>query len=169
MPSKIERTNTETGDVPACSWFTPEFFEVAAPGAAPDEIWISTGVIDGAIGYTGITIGYSSEEVTIDGLTASRVESNPNPNEDPAYRRYWYVIPFDAEGAGPTFVACACRPRPHHGNAGVRPMTDVHRRAIVQRSASGHERRRPPIGRGSWSARSCSSPRSCSSWPSSPL
>lgn len=107
MPAKIERTNTETGDVPACSWFTPEFFEVAASGAAPDEIWISMGVIDGAIGYTGVTIGYSSEEVTIDGLTASRVESNPNPNpnEDPAYRRYWYMIPFDAEGAGLTFVA----------------------------------------------------------------
>lgn len=98
-------TNTETGDVPACSWFTPDFFEVIQPGETADDIWISMGVIDGAIGYTGITQIYSSEGVAIDGVRATRVESNPNPNEDPAYRRYWYVIPLSTEGVGPTFVA----------------------------------------------------------------
>lgn len=97
--------NTEIGDTPACSWFTPEYFEVDESGQALDEIWIGLGIIDGAIGYTGITQIYSSEEITIDGVNATRVESNPNPNEDPAYRRYWYVVPLDSEGVGPTFVA----------------------------------------------------------------
>lgn len=97
--------NTAIGDTPACSWFTPEFFEVDESGQPLDEIWISMSVIDGAIGYTGITQIYSSEEISIDGVSATRVESNPNRNEDPAYRRYWYVIPLDSDGVGPTFVA----------------------------------------------------------------
>ena len=98
-------TNTETGDVPACSWFTPQFFEVAQPGEARDDIWITMSVIDGAVGYIGTTEVYSDERVTIDGLQARRVEFNPNPNGQPDYRSYHYVIQIDAAIEGPTFVA----------------------------------------------------------------
>jgi hypothetical protein len=98
-------TNTETGDLPACSWFTPEFFEVTEPGEAPDQIWISSGVTEGAIGYIGTTEIYSDEAVTIDGFEARRVEYNPNPMGDPEYRRYHYTIILDEGAGGPTFVA----------------------------------------------------------------
>lgn len=98
-------TNTETGDVPACSWFTPDFFEITQPGETSDEIWISLGVIDGAIGYIGTTEVFSDEAVTIDGLEARRVEYNPNPNGDPEYRRYHYVIQLEGALDGPNFVA----------------------------------------------------------------
>lgn len=98
-------TNTETGDVPACSWFTPEFFEVAEPGEAPDEIWMSLSVNDGAIGYIGTTEIFSDEAVTIDGLEARRVEFNPSPMSDPEYRRYHYTIILEPGAEGPTFVA----------------------------------------------------------------
>jgi hypothetical protein len=96
-------TNTATGDVPACSWFTPEFFEVTAPGEPPDEIWIEIAVIDGLTGYTGLTEIYDNEELTIDGLQAFRVEYNHSPAGDPDFRGYHFVIPLGENG--PTLVA----------------------------------------------------------------
>jgi len=98
-------TNTETGDVPACSWFTPAFFEVAQPGEAPGEIWISMAVMDGALSYIGTTQFYSDEEVTVDGLQARRMEYNPNPNGNPEYRRYHYVIQLEGALDALNFVA----------------------------------------------------------------
>ena len=98
-------TNTAIGDVPACSWFTPEFFRVAEPGEVPDEIWISLGVMEGVLGYIGTTEIYFDETVTIDGLEVRRVEYNPNPSGDPGYRAYHYRIIPDEGAEGPTFVA----------------------------------------------------------------
>lgn len=98
-------TNTETGGVPACSWFTPELYEMDVPGEAPEEIWISIGMVDGVIGYIGTTISYSTDEVIIDRMEVRRVEVNPEPNSDPAYRSYHYVVPLGDEGDGPTLVA----------------------------------------------------------------
>ncbi|MEO8510415.1 MAG: hypothetical protein ABI534_04155 [Chloroflexota bacterium] len=95
-------TNTETGGVPACSWFTPDFFEVSAPGVAPDDIWIFIGVVEGQVGYTSNTPFYLSEAVTVDGRAGRRTEYNPNPNAKPDYRGYDYVIPLGQDG--PTLV-----------------------------------------------------------------
>lgn len=96
-------TNTETGDVAACSWFTPDFFEVRAAGVAPDEIWISIGVFDGVVGYTSLTPVYSGDDVTIDGRQGHRAEFNPDWDAKPDYRAYHYVIPLSE--SGPTLVA----------------------------------------------------------------
>jgi hypothetical protein len=96
-------TNTATGDVPACSWFTPEFFEVAVPGEAPDEIWIGINVFDGVTGYTSITEIYLNEELSIGGRQAFRVEFNPNVTTNPDFRGYHYVIPLGENG--PTLAA----------------------------------------------------------------
>lgn len=96
-------TNTATGDTPACSWFTPDFFEVATPGVAPAEIWIAISVIDSQVGYTGLTEIYLSEQLEIDGRPASRVEYNTNATADPDFRGYQYVIPLGENG--PTLVA----------------------------------------------------------------
>jgi hypothetical protein len=95
-------TNTATGDTPACSWFTPEFFEVVVPGVAPDEIWIAIHVIDSQVGYTGVTEIYLHEQLEVDNRAASRVEYNANPRTDPDFRGYQYVIPLGENG--PTLV-----------------------------------------------------------------
>ena len=99
-------TNTEIGNTPACSWFSPEFFEVDDPDIAPDEIQISIGMIDSALGYTSLTDVLSSEEGVIGGRTARRVEFNSDPVERPGYRAYHYVILLGgSQATGPTFVA----------------------------------------------------------------
>jgi len=96
-------TNTETGDVPACSWFTPEFFEVSAPGVAPDEIWIEINVFDTGLGYTSLTEMFSYVDITVDGRDGRRVEFNSEPNTEPDYRAYHYVVPLGENG--PTLAA----------------------------------------------------------------
>ncbi|HEX2765973.1 MAG TPA: hypothetical protein VHR55_04965 [Candidatus Limnocylindria bacterium] len=96
-------TNTAVGDTPACSWFTPEFFEVAASGEAPEGIWISIGLVDGVVGYTSITEIYVNDELVIDGRQAFRVEYNGNATANPDFRGYHYVIPLGENG--PTLVA----------------------------------------------------------------
>lgn len=96
-------TNTATGEVPACSWFTPEFFEVTAPGVPPEEIWVVVTVVDGVVGYTSLTEIFLYEQVQIGGRPASRVEYNPNVMADPDYRGYQYVVPLGENG--PTLAA----------------------------------------------------------------
>lgn len=99
-------TNTEIGDIPACSWFSPTSFEVTEPGVAPEEIWISVGTIDSAFGYIGTTQVFASEELAIGGLQGRRVEYNPNPNGEPVYRGFHYAIELgESGGTGPTFIA----------------------------------------------------------------
>lgn len=96
-------TNTATGDVPACSWFTPSFFEVTTPGVTPEAIWISINVFDGQTGYTSLTEIFLNEQLEIGGRDAFRVEFNPNSTADPDYRGYHYVIPLGENG--PTLSA----------------------------------------------------------------
>ena len=99
-------TNTEIGDVPACSWFTPGFFEVTEFGTTPDEIWISLGTIDSGFGYIGTTEVFASEVLAIGGLEGRRLEYNPSPMFDPDYRGYHYVIDLaELHAVGPTFIA----------------------------------------------------------------
>ena len=56
-------TNTEIGSVPACSWFSPDFYKVDDPRDRPDEIAIEIFVIQGDRGYTGEVL--SREEVIV--------------------------------------------------------------------------------------------------------
>ncbi|MFN2483543.1 MAG: hypothetical protein ABR509_01215 [Candidatus Limnocylindria bacterium] len=98
-------TNARIGDVPACSWFTPELWDATDGSPAPDQIWISAGSIDMAFGYTSLTKVYFSEDVTIDGHLGHRTEYNANETEEPDYRQYHYVIPLVDETKGPTFIA----------------------------------------------------------------
>ena len=98
-------TNSEIGQTPACSWFTPEFFEAPASGDTPSEVWISIGVIDSALGYIGTTQVFSNEAVTIGGRAGRRVEVNPNPNGRPEYRACHYRADLGESDTGPTFVA----------------------------------------------------------------
>lgn len=96
-------TNTATGSTPACSWFTPQFFEVDASGEAPEGIWITIDIFDGTYGYTSMTEVYFYEEIAVDGRMGRRVEYNPDLDTEPDYRGYHYVVPLAA--GGPTLVA----------------------------------------------------------------
>lgn len=96
-------TNTQVGDVPACSWFTPEFFEVTVPGETPEEIWIAIDVVDGVVAYTSLTEIHFREELSLAGREAHRAEYNPTPNSDPDFRAYRYAIRLADNG--PTIVA----------------------------------------------------------------
>lgn len=98
-------TNTEIGETPACSWFTPDYFEVTDPAEVPDEIWISIAMVDGVVAYTGLTQHFLNEEVLLGGMTARRVESNPSPNDRPDYRAYDYHVNMGSQGQGPSFLA----------------------------------------------------------------
>jgi len=99
-------TNTEVGDVPACSWFTPDFFEVTEEGVTPDEIWIQVAIVSGTVAYTSLTEIHSSEEVMIGGRAGRRVEFNPSPTGQPDYRGYHYVIDLgEGTGTGRSFLA----------------------------------------------------------------
>ena len=99
-------TNTEIEGRAACSWFTPEFFEVDVPGETPEEIWLSIGRIEGVFGYNMLTPTESSEEVEIDGYAGHRAEYRTLDDigdTDSDDLTYHYVVPFDT--AGPTLIA----------------------------------------------------------------
>jgi hypothetical protein len=88
-------TNTEIGDVPACSWFSPTFYEADDSGAVPPEIAITIEILDGDRGYHDDFI--SNEEVVV-GATqvAHRIEV-----ESDGTTMYEYVVqlgPTSEEG-----------------------------------------------------------------------
>jgi len=83
-------TNTEIGNVPACSWFSPTFYEVDDPSDMPDEIAIQIFVLNGARGY--ITEPISREEVIVGATqTAVRIEVAGTSNSDDGMT-YEYVV-----------------------------------------------------------------------------
>jgi hypothetical protein len=65
-------TNTAIADVPACSWFSPTFFEVQDPAQVPKEIVIALGTFEGGVGSVFPPI--SSESVVIGGRKGYRIE-----------------------------------------------------------------------------------------------
>lgn len=99
-------TNTAIGEQAACTWFTPDFFEVDVPGEAPEEIWISIGLVPGRVGYNMLTPTEAGDEVVIDGYaghwTEFRTLDDIN-DTDSDHLTYHYVVPFNEEG--PTLVA----------------------------------------------------------------
>jgi len=100
-------TNTAIGNQAACSWFTPELFEVDRPGEVPQEIWISIGLVDGLFGYNMLTPTERSEELEVDGYAGHRAEYrtlDSISDNDSDELTYHYVVPFD-DKAGPTLIA----------------------------------------------------------------
>jgi hypothetical protein len=99
-------TNTAIGEQAACSWFTPDFFEVDGRGETPEEVWISIGVVEGLIGYIMLTPTEVSENVQIGRYQGHRAEFrtlddiNDTDSDDLTYH---FVVPFDSEG--PTLTA----------------------------------------------------------------
>jgi hypothetical protein len=98
-------TNTEIRDVPACSWFSPEFYEVDDFDELPEEIAIEIFWLEGDRGYVGEPI--SREDVTVGLQAAVRVEVG-GTGEDPTGdgTSYEYVIRLGPSAEeGPNLVA----------------------------------------------------------------
>jgi len=97
-------TNTEIGNVPACSWFSPTFYEVDDPANVPDEIAIQVFVLQGDRGYTSEPI--SREEVIVGATqTAVRIEVEGTSNSDDG-TMYEYVVQLGPTlEEGPNLVA----------------------------------------------------------------
>jgi hypothetical protein len=92
-------TNTAIGDVPACSWFSPTFYE-ATGDTRPDEIAIEISVFEGDIGF--IWVDLYSEEVRIGGFSGRRYETGmtKDPEQPTNTLQYSYLAILDPEGPG---------------------------------------------------------------------
>ena len=93
-------TNTEIGDVPACSWFSPVFYEATEGGPVPNEIAIRISVIEGAIGF--IWVDLYTEEVMLDGYPARRYETGMTKDvATPTDQfQYSYLASLDEDSEG---------------------------------------------------------------------
>lgn len=92
-------TNTAIGDVPACSWFSPTFYE-ATGITRPAEIAIEIRVFEGDIGF--IWVDLYSEDVTIAGFSGRRYETGmtKDPEQPTDTLQYSYLASLDAEPSG---------------------------------------------------------------------
>jgi hypothetical protein len=94
-------TNTDIGDTPACSWFSPTIYEATEGGPRPDEIAIEIGVFEGAIGF--IWVDLYTENVTIGGVEGRRYETGmtkdpQQPTNELMYSYLAYLEPEQPEG-----------------------------------------------------------------------
>jgi hypothetical protein len=67
-------TNTAIGSWPACSWFSPTFYEVDDPEVVPDEIAIVLTYEPDSGPFGVLSVALSSEAVEVGGRPARRVE-----------------------------------------------------------------------------------------------
>jgi hypothetical protein len=91
-------TNTAVDDLPACSWFSPAFFEFESSATVPDAIEITVQVIEGDY---AVSEPPAWETLTLLGRPGMRwlVESDGE-------RRYEYVVQLgEAPESGPNLVA----------------------------------------------------------------
>lgn len=88
-------TNTAIGNVPACSWFSPTFYEADEGGQRPEEIAIQIGIVEGAIGF--IWADLYTEEVTIGGVAGRRYETGmtKDPTQPTNTLLYSYLAYLD--------------------------------------------------------------------------
>ena len=93
-------TNTEIGDTPACSWFSPGFYEVTDPDEVPAEIAITINAFEGAVGFLWVDL--FSEDVEIDGVSGRRFEHGYTKEADTATEQYEYnyLIRLDEDSEG---------------------------------------------------------------------
>ena len=85
-------TNTEIGDVPACSWFSSEFYEVEDPNEVPDEIGITIEYVEGdsgsfedAVSRETVIVGSTQEATRVEYQDSYlyQVQLGPTPEEGP--------------------------------------------------------------------------------------
>jgi hypothetical protein len=103
-------TNTEFGNVPACSWFSPTSYEVTSSDEVPDEVVITVTVFPGPLGsFTSPDLALN-EEVPIGGFTGVRQEQVGVAYESGAYEAlppsyHYFVVMGDPRGDGPRMLA----------------------------------------------------------------
>jgi hypothetical protein len=104
-------TNTEIGDWPACSWFSPTFFDVGDdPNEVPPQVAIVLTIFDGGMGQIGPYDTTVDEIVLVDGFDARRREQigQETPAEGyqahPPFYRY-EVIVAPQPAVAPTLTA----------------------------------------------------------------
>lgn len=90
-------TNTEIGDWPACTWFSPTFYDVGEnPNEVPPQVAIVLVFADISYGYTGSPDFTHSQEVTVAGFGANRSEEVGMTAENGAYQSqpptYFYTV-----------------------------------------------------------------------------
>ncbi len=103
-------TNTEIGDWPACSWFSPTFYDVGDdPNEVPPQVAIIFTVFEGTFGQFGPYDTTIDEMVLVDGFDARRREhfGQETPADGytahpPFYRYEVIVAPQPAVAPQPT-------------------------------------------------------------------
>ena len=104
-------TNTAIGDTPACSWFSPTFYEVGAdPNQVPDEIAIVIVVFPGVMGFFNSPDYELHEQISIGGFEGYRYQQIGVTHEGGGYQplppTYVYTaILSENPGEGPTMTA----------------------------------------------------------------
>jgi hypothetical protein len=93
-------TNTGLDNVPACSWFSPTYYELNDSGERPEEIAIEIRVFDGAVGF--IWADLYSEQIRLDGFDARRAETGmtKDPETPTDQFQYSYLASLDADSEG---------------------------------------------------------------------
>lgn len=94
-------TNTAIGDTPACSWFSPVFYEVTDLDEVPAEIAITVMAFEGEYGF--LYVDLYSEDVEVDGVSGRRFEHGYTKEVDAATDQYQYnyLVRLGAEAKGP--------------------------------------------------------------------
>lgn len=104
-------TNTEIGEWPPCTWFSPIYYEVGQdPNQVPAEIAIELEFGDMSFGYTDEPDFLVADELTVEGFGTSRAEmighTAPNGVYSPLPPMYWYIVTIEElPGDSPTVYA----------------------------------------------------------------
>jgi hypothetical protein len=91
-------TNTAVGTVPACSWFSPVFFEVDDPQRIPDEVAIELAIRETGLGQIPEYPRTLQEDVVISGVDGFRTEDTI-PSNPPDFA-YGYAAWLDDDALG---------------------------------------------------------------------
>lgn len=96
--------NTEIGEWPACSWFSPAFYAVSEdPNTVPPQIAIVAEFMEGDSG--SFEENLLRESVTVGGYPAVRIEDRGAQTMPAAWHSYLYQIQLgDSPEAGPNIV-----------------------------------------------------------------
>lgn len=97
--------NSNSGDIPACSWFGPTQFTVGGGSGVPNGAEIGITILDGAIGTFEPVFGF--ESLAVAGRPAQRTERYGGSEGEPDRSRqtYEYVIQLADKVSGRNLVA----------------------------------------------------------------
>lgn len=93
-------TNTAIPGVPACTWFSPTYYEVSGAGHRPRAIAIEIRVFESEVGF--IWVDLYEEQVTVDGFSAVRTETGMTKDRETPTDTflYGYLARLDADSGG---------------------------------------------------------------------